>query len=116
MVEPDGCIVAYTSHVVDIYKVGDAMLNRGWTVNRMQRPRCLNIQIGSRRNFNAADYVKALAESARDVLEHPENFAGGMAGVYGMAATLADAHSVGPLKDILTGYMDALYLTRADEA
>merc|ERR1712130_94943 len=112
MSDCDGCVVAYTSDEVDIYKVGDAMLERGWTVNRMQRPRCLNIQIGSRKNFDAAGYVQALRESVEDVKQNPAKYEGGMAGIYGMAATLADARSVQPLEEILSGYMDALYLTR----
>ena len=54
---PDACTIAYTSDDLDIYKVADAMLKRGWTVNRLQKPRCIQLQVGSRRNFDAQGYV-----------------------------------------------------------
>jgi len=108
---PDACTIAYSSDDLDIYKVADAMLKRGWTVNRLQKPRCIQLQVGSRRNFDAQGYVDALRESVVDVRENPKDFEGGLAGIYGLANTLAEAQATAPLKEILAGYMDALYLT-----
>lgn len=34
------------------------MLELGWTVNRLQKPRCVQIQVGSRKNFDADGYVE----------------------------------------------------------
>lgn len=129
---PDACTIAYTSDELDIYKIADAMLTLGWSVNRLQKPRCIQIQVGSRKNFDAEGYVhvcilfnfisflplgklmemiKALRQSVSNVRENPNDFKGGLAGIYGLANTLAEASSVSVIKGILTGYMDALYLT-----
>lgn len=94
--DPDACTIAYASKTLDIYQVGDAMLNRGWTCNRLQKPPCLQLQIGSRSNFDAQGYVDALRESVLDVKTNPQNFKEGMAGVYGVAATLAESSATGP--------------------
>lgn len=109
---PDACTIAYQSSTLDIYKVADAMDKRGWVVNKLQNPRCLQLQVGSRRNFDAEGYVEALRESAAEVKNNPDAFQGGLAGVYGIAATLAEAHSVAPLKEILCGYMDTCLQTK----
>ena len=55
---PDACTIAYQSSTLDIYKVADAMDKRGWVVNKLQNPRCLQLQVGSRRNFDAEGYVE----------------------------------------------------------
>lgn len=60
--------------------------------------------------------VQTLEESVRDVIKNPDNYIGGLAGVYGMAATLADANAVAPLKEIVSGYLDVLYQTRPSSA
>lgn len=54
---------------------------------------------------------QALRKSVARVRDNPEDFKGGMAGIYGLANTLAEASSVNVIKGILSGYMDALYLT-----
>ena len=41
--DPDACVVAFTSDAYDIYKVADAMGERGWDVPRMQRPPCVHV-------------------------------------------------------------------------
>jgi sphinganine-1-phosphate aldolase len=110
--EPDACTIAYTSDVLNIFKVGDAMESRGWTVNRLQRPECLQIQIGSRQNFDQEAYVQDLKASVEDIKTNPDKFVGGLAGVYGLAANLADAHAIGPIHEILCGFLDTLYLTK----
>merc|ERR1712137_163 len=110
--QPEACTIAYTSDSIAIFKIGDAMEKKGWSVNRLQRPACLQLQVGARSNFDAAAYVADLKASVEDVKNNPENYKGGMAGVYGLAANLAEAHAILPLKQILCGYMDILYQTR----
>lgn len=110
--DPDGCTIAFTSDSLPIFKIGDALESRGWSVNRLQRPECLQIQIGSRKNFDQEAYVRDLKDSVEDIKQNPDKFPGGLAGVYGLAASLADAHAIGPIEEILSGYMDTLYLTK----
>jgi uncharacterized membrane protein len=36
--KPDMTLVAFASNVVDIFKVNDAMTEKGWSLNALQKP------------------------------------------------------------------------------
>jgi sphinganine-1-phosphate aldolase len=102
-------VIAFGSRTLDIYRVMDAMSHRGWSLNGLHRPSCVHLcvtlrhtQPGVKERF-AEDLQAAVAE----VKSAPEA-EGGMAPVYGMAATLPLR---GVVSNILKAYMDVLYKT-----
>jgi sphinganine-1-phosphate aldolase len=101
--------VAFASDELDVYRVMDAMSARRWSLNGLHRPSCLHVCTTLRHaEPGVTDRLLAdLAESVAQVREQPEA-EGGMAPVYGMAATIPDRSVVA---EVLKGYMDLWYKT-----
>jgi len=100
-------VVAFGSHDLDIYRVMDAMAERGWSLNGLHRPACVHICITLR--HTQPGVVEKFAADLRAAVEHARQHAGdkhGMAPVYGMAGTLPVRSLVG---DLLKSYIDVLY-------
>ena len=100
-------VIAFASQTVDIYRVMDWMTHKGWSLNGLHRPSCVHLAITLRHTEpGVADrFVTDLAEAVAAVKADPEK-SGGMAPVYGMAATLPARGVVG---EILKRYIDLLY-------
>ncbi|MCS6980510.1 MAG: aminotransferase class V-fold PLP-dependent enzyme [Flavobacteriales bacterium] len=91
----------------NIYRVMDAMAQKGWSLNGLHRPPCLHFTVTLRHTQpGVADkFVEDLRTSVREVKEMPQA-ADGLAPVYGMAASLPFR---GMVDDLLRGYMDVMY-------
>jgi len=100
-------IIAFTSDEVDIYQVLDAMAKRGWSLNGLQSPPAVHIALTLRHAQPGVTdrFLSDLRESVEYVREHPEE-KGGMAPVYGMAASIPFR---GMVDDLLRRYLDMLY-------
>jgi sphinganine-1-phosphate aldolase len=106
--DPLFCIAFATDEdELAVYRVMDAMTNRGWSLNGLHRPPAVHFcttlrhaQPGVPERF-VADLRTALAE----VRESPGD-GSGMAPVYGMAAQIPDRDAVAAM---LSGYMDLWY-------
>jgi glutamate/tyrosine decarboxylase-like PLP-dependent enzyme len=98
---------AFTSDELDIYRVMDEMTHRGWSLNGLHRPSCIHICVTLRHTQPgvAERFVADLRAAVEHVRAHPA-IEGGMAPVYGMAATLPLR---GVVRDILGRYIDTLY-------
>jgi sphinganine-1-phosphate aldolase len=106
---PDACVVAFISvdPTVNTLKLADALAKTSsWQVNRLQKPVCLQLQIGDRSNFDAAQFLQDLAACCQAVRERPDDFNDGLAAVYSMAADMGDRNMVGSLME---DYLSALY-------
>jgi glutamate/tyrosine decarboxylase-like PLP-dependent enzyme len=92
---------------LDIYRVSDAMSKQGWNLNGLHRPACVHIAVTLRHaRAGVVDrFLTDLRAAIEHVRSHPAEH-GGMAPVYGLAATLP---ARGAISDILGMYMDALY-------
>jgi hypothetical protein len=92
---------------LDIYRVADAMTKRRWNLNGLHRPSCVHIAVTLRHAKDGVveRFLADLRESVAEVRATPAEH-GGMAPVYGLAATLPARGAIG---DILGMYMDALY-------
>jgi len=90
-----------------IYKIVDAMKLRGWAnIACLQKPICVHIPVALRETFDSDLFLADLAASTEEVITQPEKFAkGGMAAVYGTAASVPDR---GLVSDLLLAYTDAL--------
>jgi sphinganine-1-phosphate aldolase len=92
---------------LDVYRVSDAMSKKGWNLNGLHRPSCVHIAVTLRHTKEgiAERFLADLREAVEEVERSPAE-GGGMAPVYGLAATLP---ARGAVSDILGMYMDALY-------
>ena len=102
-------VIAFGSRSLDIYRVMDAMSHRGWSLNGLHRPSCVHLCVTLRHTQPGVKerFVEDLQAAVVEVRNAPEA-EGGMAPVYGMAATLPLR---GVVSNILKAYMDVLYRT-----
>ena len=100
-------VIAFGSDSLDIYRVMEKMTERGWNLNGLHRPACVHLCVTLRHTQPgvAARFLKDLRAAVGFVKANPAT-KGGMAPVYGMAATLPMRGVVG---DMLKRYLDLLY-------
>ena len=94
---------------LNIFNVGDAMTNRGWSLSVMQNPSSIHICVTyiHTRDGAADKFVADLREAVHDVQTAPKGkFKDGMGAIYGMAESIPDRSLVG---DLAKDYIDALY-------
>lgn len=96
--------VAFASDDFDIYRVMDAMTERGWSLNGLHHPPAVHICTTLRHTQPEVPerFVVDLRAAVEDVRADPDK-QGGMAPIYGMAATLPDREVVA---NFLKFYMD----------
>lgn len=100
-------VIAFGSEAVDIYQVMQRMSERGWSLTGLQQPPALHLAVTLRHTAAgvASRFLEDLQGSVDDVKDHPGE-AGGVAPVYGMAATVP-ARAV--VDDLLERYVDLLF-------
>jgi len=100
-------VIAFGSKTLDIYRVMDCMAGKNWSLNGLHKPSCVHLCITLRhtRPGVAERFINDLQSAVAFVKENPEE-KGGMAPVYGLAATIPVRSIVG---DLLERYIDALY-------
>ena len=100
-------VIAFESKNLDIYKVKDQMTQKGWSLNGLHKPACVHICITLRHTQAGVSerFLADLKESVNFVKENPSE-SGGMAPVYGMAASLPFR---GVIRDFLKRYLDMYY-------
>jgi glutamate/tyrosine decarboxylase-like PLP-dependent enzyme len=98
---------AFTSDEFDIYRVLDEMTARGWSLNGLHQPVCVHLCVTLRHTQPgvAERFLADLAAAVAHVRAQPAA-EGGMAPVYGLAATLPLR---GVVSDMLKRYLDTLY-------
>ncbi len=100
-------VIAFGSQTMDIYRIMDCMARRGWSLNGLHRPPALHICVTLRHTQPgvAEQFLDDLKSSVEEVKLHPQA-GGGMAPIYGMAATLPLR---GVVSEMLKRYLDLLY-------
>jgi len=100
-------VIAFTSDQVDIYQALDAMAHRGWSLNGLQFPSALHIAVTLRHTQTgvAERFLSDLEDAVKEVQTQPKTN-GGMAPIYGMAASIPFR---GMVDDLLRRYLDLLY-------
>ena len=100
-------VIAFCSEKLDIYRVMDYMTAKGWSLNGLHKPACLHLCVTLRHTQRgiAERFAQDLKEAVEYVKANPQAD-GGMAPIYGMAATL-------PVRSVVEGllerYIDLLY-------
>lgn len=100
-------VIAFASETLDIYRVMDFMGERRWSLNGLHRPPAVHIAVTLRHTQPgvAERFVADLRDAVAHVKANPKA-RGGMAPVYGLAASLPLRGVVG---DLLRRYIDLLY-------
>ena len=85
---PQASLFAYRSveKKLGIYAVGDQMEQRGWHIDRQQKPESLHAMVTPMHLEVAESYLKDLGESVAFVRDHPGLSARGSAATYGMVS------------------------------
>ena len=84
--KPQACLIAYRSKdpKLNIFVVGDLMEERGWLIDRLQRPDALHAMVTAPHEKVADQYLADLRECAAYAVAHPELGESGQAATYGM--------------------------------
>ncbi len=100
-------VIAFGSTTLDIYRVMDCLSADGWSLNGLHKPSCVHLCVTLRHAQPGIieRFIRDLRKAVAMVKSQPE-VEGGMAPVYGLAATL-------PVRSVVAGllerYMDLLY-------
>lgn len=95
--DPKAMVVAFASHTLNIYQVGDRMTHRGWSLNTLQYPESLHICITPNNAGSANQFLNDLKESVYEVKNKTVELNTGMAPMYGLAVSLPDKTLVSDL-------------------
>ena len=100
-------VISFASNSLDIYRILDFMSKRNWNLNGLHKPSSVHICITLRHTQPgvAEKFISDLTQAVDHVKKIPAE-EGGMAPVYGMAATLP-LRSV--VSDLLKRYLDLYY-------
>jgi glutamate/tyrosine decarboxylase-like PLP-dependent enzyme len=88
---------------VDIYRVADAMKERGWDLNSLQHPAsihvCVTLALAPQAELFLTDLKEAVAQVEKEDPSHSQK---GTAGMYGLAGSVPE----GPVNDFLRTFLD----------
>lgn len=100
-------VIAFTAARLDIYRILDQMAQRGWNLNGLHHPPAIHICVTLPHTApGVADrFIADLRDAVAAVRREPRA-RGGMAPVYGMAASLPFR---GVISDLLRRYLDVVY-------
>lgn len=100
-------VIAFDSPTLDIYRILDYMTERHWSLNGLHRPAAVHLCVTLRHTQPgvAERFINDLVAAVATVRRTPQAH-GGMAPVYGMAATMPLRGLVG---NMLKRYIDVLY-------
>lgn len=84
--KPQTSLFSYRSNDggVNIFAVGDRMEEKGWHIDRLQRPDALHAMVTASHDRVVDEYLADLAEATSHVRAHPELAETGQAATYGM--------------------------------
>jgi glutamate/tyrosine decarboxylase-like PLP-dependent enzyme len=83
---PLGSLFSYRSTIpeLNIFVVGDLMEQKGWHIDRLQRPDALHAMVTASHDKVADQYLADLRDCAAYAVKHPELGESGQAATYGM--------------------------------
>ena len=84
--KPQASLFAYrsTTPELNIFIVGDLMEEKGWQLDRLQRPDGLHAMVTAGHDRIAQQYLADLRDSVAEAIAHPELGESGQAATYGM--------------------------------
>ncbi|GAB1598525.1 sphingosine-1-phosphate lyase 1-like [Argonauta hians] len=108
--DPKMSVVAFTSDEFDIYRLSDALTEKGWTLNPLQFPASIHICVtmAHTKPEVVERFEKDVTESVEIILKNPSDKCQGAGALYGMSQTIPDRSIV---EDVTSIYLDASYDT-----
>ena len=101
---PHMAVFAFTADDADIFRVGEGLAERGWSLDRQNFPNALHLMITAAHEGRSDHFLEALrAAHAVAVAEGPAT--SGAAAMYGMLGSLPDR---GMVRDFILDFMDGL--------
>ncbi|ORX96162.1 pyridoxal phosphate-dependent transferase [Clohesyomyces aquaticus] len=99
--KPFSTVVAFTSTTLNLWKLADKLISRGWHLNALQDPPAIHVAF-------TRPVVKAEAQLLKDLKEpgSEKGTPGGSLALYGVAGSLPNE---GVLVQLGKGYLDTLY-------
>eukprot|EP01130_Rhizamoeba_saxonica_P000542 TRINITY_DN10516_c0_g1_i1.p1 TRINITY_DN10516_c0_g1~~TRINITY_DN10516_c0_g1_i1.p1 ORF type:complete len:544 (+),score=124.65 TRINITY_DN10516_c0_g1_i1:148-1632(+) len=97
-------VVAFTSDEFDIYRIGELLHDKGWSLNNLQFPAAIHLCCVLL--TDAETFLNDVRESIEYMEEHPDETAKGSGAIYGTAAAIPDRSIVG---DLVKTYLNTLY-------
>jgi hypothetical protein len=99
--------IAFTSDTLDIYRVMDGMTERKWSLNGLHKPTAVHLCVTLRHTQpGVADRFLADLKAVVEQVKAQPALHGGLAPIYGMAATIPFR---GMVSELLKRYIDLLY-------
>ena len=101
--DPKVMVVAFASKSSNIYKINDAMTQRGWSLNALQNPPSAHLCVTLRHVGQQDTFLSDLREAVEEVKGSQGDEGGsGSAPIYGTVGALPP----GPVKDVMCRYLD----------
>ena len=101
--QPDMSVFAFTSDTIDVYVLAERMEQRGWKLDRQQRPPCLHLMVTPSHARIVEPFLADLRACMKEIVEtraQPE----GAAAMYGMLGAVPDRSMVdGFILDFMDG-------------
>lgn len=111
--DPQVAVVAFGSHSLNVYSIGDGMSKKGWHLNALSNPPALHLAVTmlssnsiDRLVSDLKDVVEAVKKSSKENGKEKE---GDMVALYGLGQTAVGPSVVGKLAEM---FIDTLYLAR----
>jgi sphinganine-1-phosphate aldolase len=100
-------VIAFASRGLDIYRVLDALRERGWSLNGLQHPPSIHLCVTlTHTKPGVAERFIADLRTAVDQVKSSPARTGGLAPIYGMSGSFPVR---GAVRDLLRRYVDRLY-------
>eukprot|EP01134_Creolimax_fragrantissima_P007021 CFRG7021T1 len=109
--EPGATVLAIGSDEFDIYRLGNALIARGWFINQLQHPACFHICFTYLHvDSDVIDRLtKDIEELSIELMQEPDKSVTTGAGViYGLAQAVPDKSIV---SELVWAYLDVQYVT-----
>ena len=104
--QPPSMMVCFGSdkeQQLNIYRIGDAMMAKGWHLSSLQNPPCIHLCVTLNVVPHAKEFLQDLRQAVEDVKkEDPGESKKGSAGIYGMSVSIPE----GPVNDLMRVWLD----------
>nr|XP_056706485.1 sphingosine-1-phosphate lyase 1 [Euleptes europaea] len=108
--KPEVSVIALGSDTFDIFRLGNTLSSKGWTLSMLQYPSSIHIALTllHTKPGVAEQFLKDIRESVSEIMKDPKAKTTGVGAIYGMAQAIPDRSMI---TDISHVFLDALYNT-----
>lgn len=104
--KPDISVFSFTSDDFNIFRLGDALDEMGWHLDRLQFPEALHMMVNPHHVAIVDKFLIDLKKALKLTLDNPEELPQGTAAMYGMVASIPNRDKV---KDFIINFTKDQY-------